>query len=146
MAIPANAVDAVHNDMGIVLDSYNGKEEDEIVTDGKRHYSEWCSTKSAKSGKYYSKLNPAWITRWLETLSPEPEQARVVEIPKPTAICEYGDRMRKQTKASQGRNDFGMRLQDYRSHIEDCRICGEATTAPQVQQELKNLAERMRVK
>jgi len=65
--IPPNQTDMALKYLQAVIDS--GEPD---IEQGKRVYAQWCSTQG-KNGRTYSKLNTAWLGKWLEQLAPVPE-------------------------------------------------------------------------
>ena len=104
-------------------------------------FAKWCSTQG-KSGRFYSKTNPAWLGKWLEELAPAPAKAVPIEIPRPHAMCDQGVRLRKQVEMY-SMNQNPHHLENYKQHIDECHICGGASNAPQVQEDIKQLAQRL---
>jgi len=64
--------DALRN-LETVLESYSWKIDDKMIDEGKQIFAQWCSTISEKTGRGYSRLNTAWLGKWLEQLAPVPE-------------------------------------------------------------------------
>jgi len=42
------------------------------IEQGKQVFAQWCSTQG-KNGRTYSRLNTAWLGKWLELRAPVPE-------------------------------------------------------------------------
>jgi len=65
--IPPNQTDMALKYLQAVIDS--GEPD---IEQGKQVFAQWCSTQG-KNGRSYSKLNTAWLGKWLEQLAPVPE-------------------------------------------------------------------------
>lgn len=85
-SIPSSVVDKALPDLIAVLDYYNGH--DPPVDDGQRIFARWCATRG-KSGKTYSRLNPGWVSWWLEELAPIPADMVPDINTDPKAYAEY---------------------------------------------------------
>ncbi len=85
--IPSGVYEKALIDLTSVLDYFNGH--DPPAEEGQRIFARWCATRG-KSGRYYNKLNPGWITWWLEELAPVPVDMTVPDINKdPAAYAAY---------------------------------------------------------
>lgn len=83
----------VTNAMLSVMDFYSGKE-DKLIEEGKAMYAKWCST-TGQSGKPYSKLNPGWLSWWIEAINKAPGEIRQKDIASMTTeeFAAYVERM-----------------------------------------------------
>ena len=136
---PSGHIDTITEDLCNILDKYDS--EQNAITDGKKHFTKWCSTRG-KSGKTYGRTNPGWLQWWLEDLAPAPGEHKTVEVPRPNALCGDAQRLLFMVE-KQDRLDI---LPEYTDHIKGCFICGGATNAEVVKGQLAKLAEGMRVK
>ena len=133
---PSGHIDTITEDLCNILDKYDS--EQNAITDGKKHFTKWCSTRG-KSGKTYGRTNPGWLQWWLEELAPAPGEHKTVEVPRPNALCGDAQRLLFMVE-KQDRLDI---LPEYTDHIKGCFICGGATNAEVVKGQLAKLAERM---
>jgi len=139
MAIPSTEADAAIANLVAVIDSY-GNLSGQVIEDGKRIFSKWCTTKG-KNGRTYSKTNPGWLTWWLDELAPSPGEAyKPIDLPKPAVLCGDGETYYRRAKSN---NSL---LDEYRQHISSCRICSGASNASEVSVAINKLTQSMRVK
>jgi len=91
---------------------------DAMVKDGKRVFAKWCTTKR-KDGQFYSKVNPGWVTKWLEELAPKP----IAQAPPVRAVirCPKADELRLDIE--QGNGNYMQKTAELSKHMKGCPIC-----------------------
>ena len=91
---------------------------DTMVKDGKRVFAKWCTTKR-KDGQFYSKVNPGWVTKWLEELAPKP----IAQAPPTRTVmhCPKADELRASIESGNG--NYLMKTAELSKHMKVCPIC-----------------------
>jgi hypothetical protein len=78
ISMPGLGSDAAREDLANILDYY-GHDFSKAEAAGKPIFAVWCNTRG-KNGRNYSPVNPAWTTKWLESLADRPKVNTVNSI------------------------------------------------------------------